>query len=132
MLIINIYLSSFFTLKIVCFLYSEHGWLHSYKLYMMMIKKRKKKVKIYQVHLPPTTQFIHGLIFGYDILVFLKVGCTFLSLKRKVFNLHESFCTFWKAYNFSIPKSIFLFLYYNFFLIYMPKCVNFRLFYANN
>ena len=81
MLIINIYLSSFFTLKIVCFLYSEHGWLHSYKLYMMMIKKIKKKVKIYQMHLPPTTQFNHRLICKYDILVFLKVGCSYLPLK---------------------------------------------------
>ena len=37
----------------------------------------------YKVYLPPTTQFIHGPIFGYDILVVLKDGCTFLFLKFK-------------------------------------------------
>ena len=57
--------------------------------------------------LPPTGQFIHSPNFGYDILVVLKNGCTFLSLKRKVFNLHKSFCTFWKAHNSSFPKKQF-------------------------
>ena len=60
----------------------------------------------------PTAQFIHGLIFGYDALVFLKVGCTFLSLKLKLFNLYERFYTFWKAHMTSFSKSTFFLFSY--------------------
>ena len=55
--------------------------------FLKVVYNFDKKVKIYQVYQHPTTQFIHGPIFGYDILVILKVGCTFLSLKQKGFIL---------------------------------------------
>ena len=78
-------------------------------------------MKKYQVHLPATGQFIYSPIFGYDILVVLKVGCTILSLKRKVCNLHKSFCTFWKAHNSSFQKTLFYFCTINSFWFICKK-----------